>query len=99
MATLYWAMFGLVEKDRMDLHRKHSFTMFIGLLMFGVYCCITVVLIKVSVKHFLVQFVQIEGIIDAELAAGGGNGGKGPSVQLIRLCSEKICKNCVHQYS
>ena len=66
MATLYWAMFGLVEKDRMDLHRKHSFTMFIGLLMFGVYCCITVVLINMLIAMMSNSYQQIANQADEE---------------------------------
>lgn len=46
MQTLYWGTFGLIEKDRLDsLYRKHTFTMFVGLLMFGVYCCIMIIVL------------------------------------------------------
>lgn len=46
LQTLYWGTFGLIEKDRLDsLYRKHTFTMFIGLLMFGVYCSIMIIVL------------------------------------------------------
>jgi transient receptor potential cation channel subfamily C member 4 len=36
----------MVEKDRLDsLYRKHTFTMFIGLLMFGTYLTIMVIVL------------------------------------------------------
>jgi len=44
--TLIWAYFGMVEKDRLDsLYRKHTFTMFIGLLMFGSFLTILVIVL------------------------------------------------------
>jgi hypothetical protein len=58
--TLYWAIFGLVEKDRMDsLHRKHTFTMFIGLLMFGVYSAIMVVLVNMLIAMMSNSYQKI----------------------------------------
>lgn len=43
---MYWGIFGYVEKDRFEsLHRKHTFTMFIGLFIFGVYCSIVIVVL------------------------------------------------------
>jgi transient receptor potential cation channel subfamily C protein 4 len=39
-------VYGYVEKDRLDsMYRKHTFTMFIGLLMFGTYCCIMIIVL------------------------------------------------------
>jgi hypothetical protein len=36
----------MVEKDRLEtLYNKHTFTMFIGLLMFGVYCTIMIIVL------------------------------------------------------
>ena len=36
----------MVEKDRLEtLFIKHTFTMFIGLLMFGVYCTIMIIVL------------------------------------------------------
>ena len=45
LQTLYWGVFGLVEKDRLELHRRHVFTMFIGLTMFGTYCAIMIIIL------------------------------------------------------
>ncbi|CAF0808879.1 unnamed protein product [Brachionus calyciflorus] len=46
LQTLYWGIFGLIDKDRLEsLYRKHTFTMFIGLLMFGTYCCIMIIVL------------------------------------------------------
>lgn len=44
--TLFWGFFGYIDKDRLDkIYRKHTFTMFIGLLMFGTYSTIMVVVL------------------------------------------------------
>lgn len=46
LQTLFWGIYGYVEKDRLDnLYRKHTFTMFIGLLMFGTYSTIMLVVL------------------------------------------------------
>jgi transient receptor potential cation channel subfamily C protein 4 len=45
LQTLYWGVFGLVEKDRLELHRRHAFTMFTGLTMFGSYCTIMIIIL------------------------------------------------------
>jgi hypothetical protein len=44
--TLFWGFFGMVEKDRLDsLYRKHTFTMFVGLTMFGTYSTIMIIVL------------------------------------------------------
>ena len=51
MQTLFWSIFGYVEKDRLEtLYPKHTFTMFVGLLMFGVYSVImSIVLVNMLI--------------------------------------------------
>jgi hypothetical protein len=57
--TLFWGFFGYIDKDRLDkIYRKHTFTMFIGLLMFGTYSTIMVVVLvnknqQIDVKQTL----------------------------------------------
>ncbi|XP_065315664.1 short transient receptor potential channel 4-like isoform X2 [Gordionus sp. m RMFG-2023] len=43
--TLYWAIFGLVDLDNTELKEPHVYTEFIGLLMFGVYSAIAIVVL------------------------------------------------------
>ncbi len=46
MQTLWWGIYGYIEKDRLEmLYSKHTFTMFVGLTMFGVYCCATTIVL------------------------------------------------------
>jgi hypothetical protein len=43
LQTLFWGIYGFVEKDRLEyLYTPHSFTMFVGLTMFGVYSVIMI---------------------------------------------------------
>ena len=64
--TLFWGFFGMVEKDRLDsLYRKHTFTMFIGLLMFGTYLTIMVIvlinmLIAMMNNSYQIIFVSLQ---------------------------------------
>jgi len=62
--TLYWGTFGLIEKDRLDsLYRKHTFTMFVGLLMFGVYCCIMIIVLINMLIAMMNNSYQIIAVI------------------------------------
>lgn len=65
LQTLFWGTFGLVEKDRLDsLYRKHTFTMFIGLLMFGVYCSIMIIVLINMLIAMMSNSYQIIAVID-----------------------------------
>lgn len=43
--TLFWASFGLIDLDSFELNGIQSYTRFWGLLMFGSYCVINVVVL------------------------------------------------------
>lgn len=66
--TLYWGFIGLIEKDRLEtLYRKHTFTMFIGLLMFGVYCIImSIVLVNMFIAMMSNSYQIIANQADEE---------------------------------
>jgi hypothetical protein len=42
---LYWAIYGLVDLDHLELEESHEFTEFIGKLMFGSYSWIGFVIL------------------------------------------------------
>lgn len=43
--TLYFAIYGLVDRRTFEVRENHTFTQFIGRLMFGSYCGIMVVVL------------------------------------------------------
>lgn len=43
--SLYWAIYGLVDLDHLELEEDHEFTEFIGKLMFGSYSWIGIVVL------------------------------------------------------
>ncbi len=64
LQTLIWGIFGLVEKDRLEtLYRKHTFTMFIGLTMFGVYCTIMIIVLINMLIAMMSNSYQIIAVI------------------------------------
>jgi hypothetical protein len=68
LQTLYWGVFGYIEKDRLDsLYRKHTFTMFIGLLMFGVYCAIMIIVLINMLIAMMSNSYQLIAVIHTVL--------------------------------
>lgn len=45
LQTLFWGTFGLIDLQTFQIYKKHTFTMFIGLLMFGVYSSIMIIVL------------------------------------------------------
>ena len=45
MQTLFWGTFGLIDLQTFQIYKKHTFTMFIGLLMYGVYSSIMIIVL------------------------------------------------------
>jgi hypothetical protein len=45
LQTLFWGTFGLIDLQTFQIYKKHTFTMFVGLLMFGVYCSIMIIVL------------------------------------------------------
>jgi len=45
LQTLFWGTFGLVDLQTFQIYKKHTFTMFIGLLMYGVYSSIMIIVL------------------------------------------------------
>lgn len=45
MQSLYFAAFGLVDVKHFYLVQDHVYTEFVGKLMFGVYCAITIIVL------------------------------------------------------
>ncbi|XP_074650440.1 transient receptor potential-gamma protein-like [Tubulanus polymorphus] len=66
--TLYWALYGLVELDSTYLQKeKHIFTEFVGKLMFGSYCFISViVLLNMLIAMMSNSYQQISEAADME---------------------------------
>jgi len=45
LQTLFWGTFGLIDLQTFQIYKKHTFTMFIGLLMYGVYSSIMIIVL------------------------------------------------------
>ncbi|CAF0793560.1 unnamed protein product, partial [Didymodactylos carnosus] len=45
LQTLFWGTFGLIDLQTFQIHKRHTFTMFIGLLMYGVYSSIMIIVL------------------------------------------------------
>lgn len=45
LQTLYWGLYNLIDIEHFNLVEDHVFTEFAGLLMFGVYSCISIVVL------------------------------------------------------
>ncbi|CAF1011617.1 unnamed protein product [Adineta ricciae] len=45
LQTLFWGTFGLIDLQAFQIYKKHTFTMFIGLLMYGVYSSIMIIVL------------------------------------------------------
>ncbi|CAF0825592.1 unnamed protein product [Rotaria sp. Silwood1] len=45
LQTLFWGTFGLVDLQTFQIYKKHTFTMFIGLTMYGVYSSIMIIVL------------------------------------------------------
>jgi Ion transport protein len=45
LQTLIWAIFGLIDLDHLDLKEPHSYTEFVGRLMFGTYSVISIIVL------------------------------------------------------
>ncbi|CAF1024320.1 unnamed protein product [Adineta steineri] len=45
LQTLFWGTFGLIDLQTFNIYKKHTFTMFIGLLMYGVYSSIMIIVL------------------------------------------------------
>ncbi|XP_055340739.1 transient receptor potential-gamma protein-like isoform X2 [Paramacrobiotus metropolitanus] len=45
LQTLIWAIFGLIDLDHLDLKEDHSYTEFVGRLMFGTYSVISIIVL------------------------------------------------------
>ncbi|XP_033631694.1 short transient receptor potential channel 4-like [Asterias rubens] len=67
LQTLVWAIFGLVELSNVKVVPEHGVTEFIGALMFGVYCIITViVLLNLLIAMMNDSFQKIQTKSDME---------------------------------
>ncbi|CAF4402793.1 unnamed protein product [Rotaria socialis] len=45
LQTLFWGTFGLIDLQTFQIYKKHTFTMFIGLTMYGVYSSIMIIVL------------------------------------------------------
>lgn len=45
LQTLFWGTFGLIDLQTFQIYKKHTFTMFTGLLMYGVYSSIMIIVL------------------------------------------------------
>lgn len=45
LQTLFWGTFSLIDLQTFQIYKQHTFTMFIGLLMFGVYSSIMIIVL------------------------------------------------------
>ena len=68
LQTLFWGTFGLIDLQTFQIYKKHTFTMFIGLLMFGVYSSIMIIVLlnmliammSNSYQYIAVSFLQLD---------------------------------------
>ncbi|KAI3383674.1 hypothetical protein SNEBB_009258 [Seison nebaliae] len=67
LQTLFWAVFGLIELQKLNIYKQHYFTMFVGLLMFGVYNCImNIVLLNMLIAMMSNSYQVIANKADLE---------------------------------
>lgn len=45
LQTLFWGTFGLIDLQTFQIYKRHTFTMFVGLLMYGVYSSIMIIVL------------------------------------------------------
>ncbi|OWA53372.1 Transient receptor potential-gamma protein [Hypsibius exemplaris] len=67
LQTLIWAIFGLIDLDHLDLKENHSYTEFVGRLMFGTYSVISIiVLLNMLIAMMSNSYQQISNQSDSE---------------------------------
>ncbi|PAA62583.1 hypothetical protein BOX15_Mlig005824g1 [Macrostomum lignano] len=65
--TLYWSTYGLIDLSNTDLEYEHSFTEFVGKLMYGVFSAITfVVLLNMLIAMMNCSYESIATQADTE---------------------------------
>uniref|UniRef100_A0A1I8JC01 ANK_REP_REGION domain-containing protein n=1 Tax=Macrostomum lignano TaxID=282301 RepID=A0A1I8JC01_9PLAT len=65
--TLYWSAYGLIDLSNTDLEYQHSFTQFVGKLMFGAFCAITfIVLLNMLIAMMNCSYEYIAAQADTE---------------------------------
>jgi Ion transport protein len=72
LQTLFWGTFGLIDLQTFQIYKKHTFTMFIGLLMFGVYSSIMIIVLlnmliammSNSYQYIAVSNLTVHGLKD-----------------------------------
>ncbi|CAF0894620.1 unnamed protein product [Rotaria sordida] len=67
LQTLFWGTFGLVDLQTFQIYKKHTFTMFIGLTMYGVYSSIMIiVLLNMLIAMMSSSYQYIANSTDTE---------------------------------